>query len=46
MLVSKDQNRRAVCYFYTNGRYWTASYFGRSLHRIVQSVRSATAMRR
>ena len=31
MLVSKDNNRRVVYYFYTNGHYWTASYFGRVL---------------
>ena len=32
MIVSKDNERRVVYYFYTDGRQWTASYFSRVLH--------------
>ena len=34
MLVEKNEDRRVVYYFYTDGRHWTSSYFWRIFHAL------------
>ena len=43
MLVSKDDERRVVYYFYTDGRRWTASYFRRVMDALLDRAIYAQA---
>ncbi len=44
MVVQKGAARRVVYYLYTDGRHWTASYFRRIFHALVDRAVHAQAM--
>jgi EpsI family protein len=38
MVVHKEDDRRLVYYFYSDGRHWTASYFLRIFHSLIDRM--------